>query len=245
MDLNSNEQEEEKQSLTSSRSSLLSCQQTSSQSDAGNNNNSSQTPGLGKDVIELSEHLPRIRPLRPETRRRPSSGGNAGRNGNLSTSPAFTTNVSVESLDSTSGAADTPALMMSISMTTASESPSYGPPRLPPKSNPHNSMLSDLTVSGPLDAGQRGRIKSLGSNPIHKPRMTLPSHDELSSSASNSPASAGSPRQGLSPTHGPAFERQPPPPVVPRKSLSSASREDEVYKNINSIRPNRRPNNNI
>ena len=224
MDLNSNEQEEEKQSLCSSQTSLMSCQPQQ------NDNNAPQTPAVAKDVIELTESHPRIRPLRPETRRRPSSGGS--RNGNLSAaSPAFTSNVSIDSLDSSNDQS-----MMTSSHSMNPEPPAFTPPRLPPKSNPPG-LMADLTTSGPPEAAQRARIKSVGSNPMNKPRMTLPAHEELSSPGSPRRGSHESARNGVA-------DRQAPPPVVPRKSLSTdrSNREEDVYKNINSILPNRRPN---
>lgn len=225
MDLNSNEQEEEKQSLASSQTSLMSCQQPTQSND--NNTNSQQTSSV---AIELSESHPRIRPLRPETKRRPSSSGS--RNGNLSTatSPAFTSNVSIDSLDSSCDQ----SMMITSTSSMNPDPPSFTPPRLPPKSNPPV-MMADLTTSGPPEASHRTRIKSVGSNPINKPRMNLPSHDELSS--------PGSPRKGSNDKNG-FGDRQAPPPVVPRKSLSQdrSNREEDVYKNINSVRPNRRPN---
>jgi hypothetical protein len=234
MDLNSNEQEEEKQSLGSSQTSLMSCQPQQNQQTGENitNNNVPQTASVSKDVIELSESHPRIRPLRPETKRRPSSGGS--RNGNLSAaSPAFTSNVSIDSLDSS---CDQSMITSTTSINPDSVPDCFTPPRLPPKSNT-SLVMADLTTIGPPEAAHRNRIKSIGSNPIDKPRMTLPPHQEHSSPGS--PASMGS---NGSPQNG---DRQAPPPVVPRKSLSvdKSTREEEVYKNINSIRPNRRPNN--
>lgn len=226
MDLNSNEQEEEKQSLGSSQTSLMSCQP---QQIDGGNHNGSHTPAVPKDVIELSENHPRIRPLRPETRRRPSSGG--ARIGLSATSPAFTSNISIDSLDSS---CEQSTITSNHSMNP--DVASFTPPRLPPKSNPPV-VMADLTTSGPPEAAQRARIKSVGSNAIGKPRMTLPAQDDLSSPGSPRRGSNGSSTNGVS-------DRQAPPPVVPRKSLSTdkSNREEDVYKNINSIRPNRRPN---
>ena len=222
--------DEEEESLTSSQTSILSGQGDRNSgstpcilitsSPNGHNNNNVHKPQTS--LIGLSESHPRIRPARPADKgKRPNSGEVR----NLSKSPACMSNISIDSMDSSCND------IMQTSMSSIQLSPSptvaFTPPQLPPKSAAPSAPMADLTTSGPTE---RPRVKAVTS----KPRAPIPLPLDVNTSMTANPFASSSGNGSV------RKNCNTPPPVVPRKSLAAVNREEEVYKNINSVRSGRR-----